>query len=72
MILDARDERATTTARRFLFGAWPPDQWAEAQRSPLTKKGALSAQKVQQARTKKRRDALRKELRRRAKEQIQG
>jgi hypothetical protein len=72
VILDARDESGNNDRESFLFGAWPPQQWAEAQRTPLTKKGALSAQKVQSARTKKRRDELRKELRRRAKEQIQG
>ena len=72
VILDARDESGNNDRETFLFGAWPPRQWSEAQRTPLTKKGALAAQKVQQARTDKRRRELRQELRRRAREQIQG
>jgi len=72
VILDARDESGNNDRESFLFGAWPPGQWAEAQHTPLTKKGALAAQKGQSARTKKRRDELRAVLRKRAKEQIQG
>ena len=72
VLLDARDESGNNDRESFLFGAWPPKQWAEAQRTPLTKKGALNAQKVQQARTDKRRAELRKVLRERAREQIQG
>jgi hypothetical protein len=72
VILDGRDESGNNDRETFLFGAWPPKQWSEAQRTPLTKKGALNAQKVQQARTDARRKALREELRRRAREQIQG
>lgn len=72
VILDARDESGNNDRETFLFGAWPPTQWSEAQRTPLTKKGALQAQKVQQARTEKRRAELREELRRKAREQIQG
>ena len=72
VILDARDESGNNDRESFLFGAWPPDQWAKAQRTPLTKKGALTAQKVQSARTKKRREELRAVLRKRAQEQIQG
>jgi hypothetical protein len=72
VILDARDESGNNDRESFLFGAWPPKQWAEAQRTPLTKKGALTAQRVQQQRTDKRREALRAELRRRAREQIEG
>jgi hypothetical protein len=72
VILDARDESGNNDRETFLFGAWPPKQWSQAQRTPLTKSGALSAQKVQQARTDKRRKELRQELRRRAREQIQG
>ena len=72
VILDARDSSGDNDRETFLFGAWPPGQWAKAQRTPLTKKGALSAQKVQQQRTDKRRAALREELRRRAREQIEG
>jgi hypothetical protein len=72
VILDARDESGNNDRESFLFGAWPPGQWAQAQNTPLTKKGALSAQKGQSARTKQRRDELRAVLRKRAKEQIQG
>ena len=72
VILDARDESGDNDRETFLFGVWPPAQWAKAQRTPLTKKGALQAQKVQQQRTDKRRAELRKRLRRKAREQIQG
>jgi hypothetical protein len=72
VILDARDESGENDRESFLFGAWPPAQWTKAQSTPLTKKGALNAQKVQQQRTDKRRAALREELRRRAREQIEG
>jgi hypothetical protein len=72
VILDARDESGNNDRESFLFGAWPPGQWARAQQTPLTKKGALAAQKGQSARTKQRRDELRAVLRKRAKEQIQG
>ena len=41
VILDARDESGNNDRESFLFGAWPPGQWAEAQHTPLTKKGAL-------------------------------
>jgi hypothetical protein len=72
VILDARDASGNNDRESYLFGAWPPKQWSEAQRTPLTKKGALSAQRVQQQRTDKRRAQLREELRRRAREQIEG
>jgi len=72
VILDGRDEKGNNDRETFLFGAWPPGQWNKAQRTPLTKKGALQAQRVQQKRTDERRKALREELRRRAREQIQG
>ena len=72
VILDARDESGDNDRETFLFGAWPPKQWARAQRTPLTKKGALQAQKVQQRRTDQRRAELRVKLRRQAREQIQG
>jgi PKD domain len=70
VILDARDESGNNDRESFLFGAWPPDQWDKAQRTPLTKKGALQTQRVQQQRTDERRKELREELRRRAREQI--
>jgi PKD domain len=72
VILDARDESGDNDRESFLFGAWPPAQWAEAQHTTLTKKGAQRTQEVQQQRTDVRHKALRRELRRRAREQIQG
>jgi hypothetical protein len=72
VILDARDETGTNDRQTFLLGAWPPKQWAEAQRTPLTKKGARDAQRVQQARTDARHKDIRKKLLERAREQIQG
>lgn len=72
VILDARDESGNNDRQTFLLGAWPPQQWAEAQRSPLTKKGALQAQRVQQRRTDARQAEIRRALRRRAREQIEG
>jgi hypothetical protein len=72
VILDARDESGENDRESFLFGVWPPEQWARAQRTPLTKKGAKLAQEVQQDRTDARRKALREELRRKAREQIEG
>ena len=72
VILDAYDETGKRDAHAFVFGAWPPGQWARAQDATLTKKGAARTQKVQQARTDKRRKELLVELRRRAREQIAG
>jgi hypothetical protein len=66
VILDARDESGNNTRQSLLLGAWPPRQWSEAQTTPLTKKGALQTQKIQQARTdarhKEEKDALRKKI----------
>lgn len=70
--LDAHDESGINDGESFLFGAWPPEQWSKAQRSPLTKKGALEAQRVQQQRTDRRRKAQREALRRKAREQTAG
>jgi hypothetical protein len=72
VILDARDESGDNDRETFLFGVWPPTQWNKAQRTPLTKKGALQAQEVQTERTEERRRELREVLQRRAREQIQG
>jgi PKD domain-containing protein len=72
VILDARDETGNNDRQTFLLGAWPPKQWAEAQRTPLTKKGAQQAQRVQQARTDARHREIRRDLQKRAREQIQG
>jgi PKD domain-containing protein len=66
VIMDARDETGNNTRQSLLLGAWPPKQWSEAQTKPLTKKGAIATQKVQQGRTDARhrdlRDALRKKI----------
>jgi PKD domain len=66
VILDARDESGNNTRQSLLLGAWPPHQWSSAQTKPLTKKGALETQKIQQGRTDARhkdlREALRKKL----------
>jgi hypothetical protein len=72
VILDGRDESGNNDRQTFLLGAWPPKQWAEAQRTPLTKQGAKDAQRVQQARTDARHREIRRELQKRAREQIQG
>jgi hypothetical protein len=72
VILDARDEDGNNDRQTFLLGAWPPAQWAAAQRSPLTKKGARDAQRIQQERTDARHAEIRKRLRARAREQIEG
>ena len=72
VILDARDEQGNNDRQTFLLGAWPPRQWATAQRSPLTKKGAKDAQTVQQARTDARHAEIRKRLRERARAQVEG
>jgi PKD domain len=58
VIVDARDESGNNTRQSLLLGAWPPAQWAAAQTTPLTKKGAIQTQKVQQKRT----DARHREL----------
>jgi hypothetical protein len=72
VILDAHDEEGNNDRQTFLLGAWPGQQWTKAQRTPLTKKGALEAQRVQQARTDARHVEIRKRLRKRAREQIEG
>ena len=72
VILDARDESGNNDRQTFLLGAWPPKQWADAQRTPLTKKGALQAQRVQQRRTDARYAEIRRVLRERARQQIEG
>ena len=72
VILDARDEDGNNDRQTLLLGAWPPKQWAEAQRTPLTKKGAREAQRVQQRRTDARLQELREKLQARARQQIEG
>jgi hypothetical protein len=63
VILDARDESGNNTRQSLLLGAWPPRQWSEAQTKPLTKKGAIQTQKIQQGRTDARHKDLREALR---------
>jgi PKD domain len=63
VILDARDESGNNARQSLLLGAWPVRQWAQAQNKPITRKGAIQTQKVQQARTDKRRKELIAELR---------
>jgi PKD domain len=63
VIVDVRDESGNNTRQSLLLGAWPPKQWALAQTKPLTKKGAVRTQKVQQARTNARHRDLREKLR---------
>jgi hypothetical protein len=72
VILDARDEDGNNDRQTFLLGVWPTKQWAKAQNTPLTQSGAKEAQRVQQARTDARHEKIRKRLRERAREQIEG
>jgi hypothetical protein len=69
VIVDARDESGNNTRQSLLLGAWPPKQWSEAQTKPLTKKGAIHTQKVQQGRTDKRHRELMAEFRKKIAEQ---
>ena len=63
VIVDARDESGNNTRQSLLLGAWPPQQWAQAQTRPLTKKGAISTQKIQQHRTDIRHNELARAIR---------
>ena len=72
VILDARDEDGNNDRQTFLLGAWPTQQWTKAQDQPLTKAGAKRAQEGQQARTDRRHVQIRKQLRQRAREQVEG
>jgi hypothetical protein len=63
VIVDARDESGNNTRQSLLLGAWPPAQWASAQTKPLTKKGAIATQKVQQHRTDIRHNELARQIR---------
>jgi hypothetical protein len=63
VIVDARDESGNNTRQSLLLGAWPPRQWAEAQTRPLTKKGAIATQKIQQHRTDIRHNQLARAVR---------
>ena len=72
VILDARDEAGTNDRETFLFGAWPPKQWTDAQNRTVTPEYARRVQEVQKRRTDRRRAELRRRLRQQAREQIQG
>jgi hypothetical protein len=72
VILDARDEDGYNARQTFLLGVWPQKQWADAQRTPLTKQRAKDAQKVQQHRTDVRHKEIRVKLLKRAREQTEG
>jgi hypothetical protein len=74
VLLDVRDINGQTDRQSLLLGAWPPKQWAKAQSGqapPLTKERAVRIQKVQQARTDKRRAATRVKIRAAAKKKAQ-
>jgi hypothetical protein len=74
VLLDVRDTKGQSDRQSLLLGAWPPKQWAKAQSGqgpPLTAKRAVRIQKVQQARTDKRRAATRVKIRAAAKKQAQ-
>ena len=58
VVVQAKDASGNTARKPVLIGAWPPKQWANAQRRPITKKGAERAQRVQRRRTRARRKQL--------------
>jgi hypothetical protein len=60
--LDIRDESGNNASQTYLLGAWPPRQWARAQKTPITRKGALRTERIQQQRTDKRRRDLRRQI----------
>jgi hypothetical protein len=72
VIIDARDEDGNNDRQTLLLGAWPPKQWTEAQRTPLTKESARVAQRVQQRRTDARHREIREKLHQQARQQIEG
>ena len=72
VILDVRDEDGNNDRQTFLLGAWPPSSGPRPSARRSRRKGALAAQKVQQARTDARHADIRKKLRQRAREQIEG
>lgn len=59
VIVQAVDESGTRARQSVLIGAWPPKQWAAAQTRPITKRGAIRAQRAQQRRTRSRHKRLR-------------
>jgi PKD domain len=74
VLLDVRDTNGQSDRQSLLLGSWPPKQWAKAQSGqgpPLTKERAIHIQKVQQARTDKRRAATRVKIRAAAKKKAQ-
>jgi hypothetical protein len=72
VILDARDADANNVRQSLLLGAWPPKQWQRAQRSPITRQGAIHTQRVQQGRTDVRRAQTYREARQKAARQAQA
>jgi hypothetical protein len=58
VVVQAKDASGNTGRRPVVIGAWPPKQWADAQRQPITKQGAARAQRVQRRRTRARRKQL--------------
>jgi PKD domain-containing protein len=63
VIVDVFDQSGNNTRQSLLLGVWGAREWAESQRVRLTRKRAIRAQKRQQKRTAKRREALNKQLR---------
>ena len=72
VIVDARDEGGRNDRQTFLLGAWTPQEWSKARRTPLTAKRAKRAQRTQSIRTNKRLLDLRRQFEKRAREQTQG
>jgi hypothetical protein len=72
VIVDARDEEGRNDRQTFLLGAWTPEEWSKARRTPLTAERAKNAQRLQSRRTNARLRQLRQVLDERAREQTQG
>jgi hypothetical protein len=72
VILDARDEDANNVRQSLLLGAWPPDQWTRSQKQPITRQRAIRTQRIQQARTDKRRAETYLQARKKAAQQAQA
>jgi PKD domain len=64
VVLDTRDSNGDSDRQSLLLGAWPAAQWAKSQNTQITRQSAIDVQKVQQARTDKRRNELRRQVRR--------
>ena len=59
--VQVQDESGEQERKTLLLGVWPPKLWADAQRKPITKKGAVRAQRVQRQRTRKRHKELQRQ-----------